>query len=82
MSSGLKSPHWRMRTVWSVDGIRKALAEAEGQFIELLCGLSAWNGETSPDVHALLVELADCIDLPWAESLGAFALHYAAGWNG
>jgi len=28
------------------------------------------------------VELADCIDLPWAESLGVFALHYAADWNG
>ena len=66
----------------SVDDIRRALAEAEGQFIELLRGLSAWDDETGPDVHALLVELADCIDLPWAESLGAFALHYAADWNG
>jgi len=32
-------------------------------------------------VHALLVELADCIDLPWAESLGEFAMRYAAEWN-
>jgi DNA-directed RNA polymerase specialized sigma24 family protein len=66
----------------SVDDIRRALAEAEGQFVELLRGLSAWDDETGPDVHALLVELADCIDLPWAESLGEFALHYAADWNG
>jgi len=66
----------------SVGDIREALAEAEGQFVELLRGLSAWNGETSPDVHALLVELADCIDLPWAQSLGEFALRYAAEWNG
>jgi len=65
----------------SVDDIRKALAEAEGQFIELLCGLSAWDDETEPDVHALLVELADCIDLPWAQSLGEFALHCAAQWS-
>jgi DNA-binding transcriptional MerR regulator len=66
----------------SVDDIRRALAEAEGQFIELLRGLSAWDDETGADVHALLVELADCIDLPWAENLGVFALHYAADWNG
>ena len=66
----------------SVDDIRKALAEAEGQFIELLCGLSAWDDETEPDVHALLVELADCIDLPWAQSLAEFAMRYAADWNG
>jgi len=66
----------------SPDDIRKALAEAEGQFIELLCGLSAWDDEAEPDVHSLLVELADCIDLPWASSLGVFALHYAADWNG
>ncbi len=65
----------------SVDDICKALAEAEGQFIELLRGLSAWDDGTEADVHALLVELADCIDLPWAESLGAFALRYAAEWN-
>jgi hypothetical protein len=32
-------------------------------------------------VHALLVELADCIDLPWAENLGEFALRYAAEWK-
>jgi len=66
----------------SVGDIRKALAEAEGQFVELLRGLSSWNGETAPDVHALLVELADCIDLPWAERLAVFALRYAAEWNG
>ncbi len=66
----------------SVDDIGSALAEAEGQFIELLHGLSAWDDGTEPDVHTLLVELADCIDLPWAESLGVFALRYAAEWNG
>jgi hypothetical protein len=66
----------------SVDDIRTALAEAEGQFTELLQGLSGWDDGTEPDVGALLVELADCIDLPWAEALGAFVLGYAAEWNG
>jgi hypothetical protein len=65
----------------SVDDIRRALAEAERQFTELLQGLSGWEDGTEPDVGALLVELADCIDLPWAESLGAFALGYAAEWK-
>jgi hypothetical protein len=65
----------------SVEDIRKALAEAQGQFIELLRGLSAWEDGTEPDVHTLLVELADCIDLPWAQSVGEFALRYAAEWN-
>jgi len=66
----------------SVGDIRKALAEAEGQFVELLRGLSSWDDGAEPDVHSLLVELTDCIDLPWAERLGAFALRYAAEWNG
>jgi hypothetical protein len=64
----------------SVDDIRKALAE--GQFIELLCGLSSGDDEAEPDVQSLPVELADCIDLPWAENLGVFALRYAADWSG
>ena len=25
--------------------------------------------------------LADCIDLPWANSLGVYALHYVAEWE-
>jgi hypothetical protein len=66
----------------SVDDIRRALAEAERQFTELLQGLSGWDDGTEPDVGALLVELADCIDLPWAEGVGEFALRYAAEWNG
>jgi len=37
---------------------------------------------TEPDVRVLLVRLAQCIDRPWAQSLGAFALGYAAEWNG
>jgi hypothetical protein len=65
----------------SVDDIRRALAEAERQFTELLQGLSGWEDGTEPDVGMLLVELADCIDLPWAEALGAFALGYAAEWK-
>jgi hypothetical protein len=64
-----------------VDDMRKAVVKAERQFIELLRGLSAWDDGTEPDVHALLVGLADCIDLPWAESLGEFAMRYAAEWN-
>ena len=65
----------------SVDDMGKALAEAEEQSIELLRGLSSWNDGTEADVHALLVGLADCIDRPWAESLGEFAMRYAAEWN-
>jgi hypothetical protein len=66
----------------STGDIHAALAEAEGQFTELLRGLSAWEDGAEADVHALLVQLADCIDLPWAERLGDFALRYAAEWNG
>ena len=66
----------------SADTIQTALGEAETQFIELLRGLSAWDDAAEPDVHALLVELADCIDLPWAERLAEFAMRYAAEWNG
>jgi hypothetical protein len=65
----------------SADDIRGALANAEGQFIELLRGLSSWDEGTEPDVHALLVALADCIDLPWANGLGVYALRYVAGWE-
>ena len=25
--------------------------------------------------------LGDCIDLPWANSLGVYALHYVAHWE-
>ena len=65
----------------STDDIRKALAEAEGQFIELLHGLSSWGRETTPDAHSLLIAMADCIDLPWANSLGVYALRYVAQWE-
>jgi hypothetical protein len=65
----------------SADGVRAALAEAERQFVELLRDLSSWGREVTPDVRALLAEFADCIDLPWANSLGLFALRYAAQWN-
>jgi hypothetical protein len=33
-------------------------------------------------MYTLLVALAGCIDLPWANSLGLFALRYVAQWNG
>jgi len=66
----------------SADDVRKALAEAERQFLEILRGLSPGDDGTEPNVRVLLVRLAQCIDLPWAESLGAFALGYAAEWNG
>jgi hypothetical protein len=66
----------------SVDVIDVSLGYAEKQFTELLQGLSGWDDKSKPDVGALLVELADCIDLPWAEALGEFALRYAAEWNG
>jgi hypothetical protein len=66
----------------SVDVIDVSLGYAEKQFTELLQGLSGWDDKSKPDVGALLVELADCIDLPWAEALGEFALRYAAEWDG
>ena len=65
----------------SNDDIRKALAEAEGQLIELLHGLSSWSDEATPNVHALLVALAGCIDEDWANALGEYALRYAVAWN-
>jgi hypothetical protein len=64
-----------------VDGIRKALAEAEGQSVELLHGLSSWSGRTEPDVHTVLTEFVTCIDEPWANALATYALRYAADWN-
>jgi hypothetical protein len=36
---------------------------------------------TESSVRVLLVRLAECIDMPWAESLGAFALGYAGEWR-
>jgi hypothetical protein len=63
------------------DAIRRALARGERQFIELVQGSLGWEDRTEPDAGALLVELADGIDLPWAEALGAFALGYAVEWN-
>jgi hypothetical protein len=65
----------------SVDDIRQALAEAEGQFVEFLHGLSSWDAEIEPDVRTVLTEFAGCMDMAWANSLGVFALHYAAAWN-
>ena len=65
----------------SVDDIRTALSEAEGQFIELLHGLSSWGREVTPDVHALLTVLAGGIDLPWANALATYALGYVASWR-
>jgi hypothetical protein len=65
----------------SPEEIGEALAEAERQFIEILRGLWPGDDGTEPDVGMLLVELAEGIDLAWAESLGAFALGYAAEWN-
>ena len=56
-------------------------AEAEGQFIDLLHGLSSWSDEATPNVHALLVALAGCIDEGWANALATFTLRYAAAWN-
>ena len=65
----------------SVDSIHQALAEAEGEFIELLHCLSSWSDEVKPNVHALLVALASCIDESWAEALGEYTLRYAAQWE-
>jgi hypothetical protein len=65
----------------SVDEIGKALAEAERQFLEILRSLSPGDDGTEPNVRVLLVRLAQCIDRPWAQALGAFALGYAAEWN-
>lgn len=66
----------------STEEIRAALVEGERQFFELLRGMSSWDEGAKADVHALLAALAGCIDLPWAESLGTFALRYVAGWDG
>ena len=65
----------------SVDEVRSALTEAETQFVELLHGLSSWSEEVTPNVHALLVTLASCIDEGWAAALGEYALRYAVAWN-
>jgi len=65
----------------SVDDIRQAIAEAETQFVYLLHGLSSWDGRIKPDVRALLVGLAGCMDEAWANELGVYALRYAAQWN-
>ena len=66
----------------SVEEVGTALAEGQGQFIEILRGLSAGDDGTGPDVRGLLVRLAECIDMSWARSLGEFALRYAMDWNG
>ena len=66
----------------SADDVGKALAEAERQFLEILRGLSPGDDGTEPNVRVLLVRLAQCIDLPWAQSLGEFAMRYAAEWDG
>jgi hypothetical protein len=66
----------------SADDIGTALADAGRQFIELLRSLSSWDDCVEPDVHALLTDLAACIDEPWANNLGVFALRYAVQWNG
>jgi hypothetical protein len=65
----------------SVDEVREASAEAEGQFVGLLRDVSGWDRQTTPDVHTLLAELAACIDQPWSAALGLFALRYAAEWR-
>jgi len=62
----------------SVDEIRKALTEAERQFVELLHGLSSWSDETEADVHSVLAEFADCMDMPWANRIGVYSLRFAA----
>ncbi len=64
-----------------VGDIRQALAAAESDFVELLHSLSSWSDEVTPDVHALLVTLASCIDQSWASALGEYALRYAVAWN-
>jgi len=65
----------------SVDEVRSALAEAQTQFVDLLHGLSSWQGEATPDVRSLLVALAGCMDEAWANELGVYALRYAVQWN-
>ena len=65
----------------SAEDIRAALAEAERQFIELLRAMSSWDDGTVPEVRALLAEFADCIDLPWANRLGVYALRYVTAWK-
>jgi hypothetical protein len=65
----------------SAEDVRAALAEGERQFIELLRGLSSWDGGAEPGVHGLPTELAGRIDLAWARSLADFSLRYVAEWN-
>jgi hypothetical protein len=65
----------------SADEVRTALGQGEREFLEILHGLSPGDDGTEPDVRGLLVRLARCIDLPWAQALGAFALGYAAQWS-
>ena len=66
----------------TAEEVRAALAAAEGEFVELLRGLSSWTGTDGVDVHGLLAEFAGCLDLYWANDLGVFALQYAAQWKG
>jgi len=65
----------------SIDDIRQALAEAEGEFVDLLHGLSSWSEEITPNAHTLLMALAGCMDEAWANELGVYALRYAVAWN-
>jgi len=65
----------------SPEEIGEALADAERQFLEILRGLSPGDDGTEPDVGMLLVMLSECIDMPWAQALGTFALGYAAEWK-
>lgn len=57
------------------------VAEGEVQLVGLLRGMSAWEDVDEPDVHALLVGLAGCLDRVWAGELGGCALQYLTAWD-
>jgi hypothetical protein len=48
--------------------VTRMLAEGERQFAALLSHLSSHCDEGQLDVHALLVEFAGCLDLPWTSN--------------
>jgi hypothetical protein len=54
--------------------IERTLAKAEREFVELLRGMSSWDHDIDPDVHALLNDLVACLDGDWLQNLGAFTL--------
>jgi hypothetical protein len=61
-----------------VERIETALVNAEGEFVEILRGLSSWDHEVEPDVHTILTALAACLDEDCARAVAECARQYLA----